>query len=70
MKRVHMYNGRITKKRSLIGLCIVLTLMMSILGPASLSVAFAADGDNNVGNESKAVRTIMIYLDGSILTFE
>ena len=60
-----MYSGRITKKRSLIGLCIVLTLMMLILGAASLSVAFAEDEDNNVGNESKAVRTIMIYLDGA-----
>ena len=62
---VHMYSGKTTKKRSLITLCIVLTLMMSILGAASLSVVFAEDGDNNVGNESKAKRTIMIYLDGA-----
>ena len=48
----------------------ILALMMSILAATSLSVVFAEDGDNKAGNESKAVRTIMIYLDGSILTFE
>ena len=39
--------------------------MISIFGAASLSVVFAENGDNKVGNESKAKRTIMIYLDGA-----
>ena len=39
-----MYNGKATKKRGLIALFIVLTLMMSILGAASLSVVLQKTG--------------------------